>query len=173
MRKMMRSLGALLIAIALGGIGAEMIMGATSPSAVFQFPESGWQAYAPAEIQCGRLLAANFNSTSDQPIYITVPSSSYMLDTISVSNASISLTTAAGGIYSAASKGGVALVANTQAYSTLTAPGNDASGSALNLTIATAGQNNQLDLNTMYFSLTTSQGAAATADVRVYCNPLY
>jgi len=138
-----------------------------------QFPTTPWGGYAPARIQCGSLLGANFNATSDQAIPISFPSAYYMLDAIAVDNASLSLDTAAGGFYTAASKGGVALVANSQAYSTLTAAAANASGSAMLATIASAGQNNQLNLRTIYFSLTTPQGAAATADIRVYCRPLY
>lgn len=138
-----------------------------------QFPTGQWQGFAPARIQCGWLYGANFNSTSDQAIQIAVPSRYYLLDSIVIDNASVSLTTAAGGFYTAASKGGVALVANTQTYSTLTAAAVNASGSAMLATIATAGQNNQLNANPIYFSLTTPQGAAATADIRVYCRPAY
>lgn len=138
-----------------------------------QFPTTPWGGYAPARVQCGSLLGANFNATTDQAIPISFPSAYYMLDAIAVDNASVSLDTAAGGFYTAASKGGVAVVANSQVYSTLTHADANASGSAMLATIAAAGQNNQLNVRTLYFSLTTPQGAAATADIRVYCRPLY
>lgn len=146
----------------------------------FQFPTTPWQAYAPARIQCGSLLGANMNVTTDQAIPISVPSGLYMFDSILVTNPSVSLTTAAGGLYTAASKGGVAVVASGQAYSGLTTKAANTTGNALLLTIATAGNTTAFDgylysdrIQTLYLSLTTPQGAAATADFRVYCRPAF
>ncbi len=69
-----------------------------------------------------RLIGANMNVTTDQALvpYLWTPGQSYLIKRIRVVNASISLTTAAGGIYTAASKAGNAIVAAAQAYSTLT-----------------------------------------------------
>lgn len=146
----------------------------------FQFPTTPWQAYAPAKIQCGSLLGANMNVTTDQAIPISVPSASFLIDSIVISNPSLSLDTAQGGFYSAASKGGVAVVANTQAYSALTTNAANTTGNAVLATIATAGNTTAFQgafqtsqIKTLYFSLTTAQGAASTADIRVYCRPLY
>lgn len=117
----------------------------------------------------GRLLGANMNITTDQAIPWFVPNGQYYRITkFTVKNASVSLTTAAGGIYPAASKGGTAIVANSQAYSTLT------SGTlAFDLTIATTPGETEYGPITATFvtpilSLTTGQGAAATADLFVY-----
>jgi hypothetical protein len=77
----------------------------------------------------------------------------------------LSLTTAVGGIYPAASKGGTAVVANSQAYSGLTA-----ATKFVDLTIAsgyTSG-GDILTVKNLFLSLTTPQGGAATADVYVY-----
>lgn len=166
----MKRLGiAFLLAVSLAlPASAATIAGSTT-----QFPTSPWGGFAPARVQCGQLLGANFNSTSDQAIPISVPSVNYMLDSITIDNASVSLDTAAGGFYTAASKGGAAVVANTQAYSTLTAAAANAAGSAMTATLATAGSTALFNLPTLYFSLTTGQGAAATANIRVYCRPLY
>lgn len=168
------------LGLALAGLPvmlAAMLDGAQAAPGVspgFQFPTTPWQSYAPARVQCGKLAGANFNSASaDQAIPISAPSALYMLDAITINNASLSLTTAAGGFYTAAAQGGVALVAATQAYSTLTSAANDAAGSAMSATIATAGATNALDLPVIYFNLTTAQGAAATADIRAFCRPLY
>lgn len=146
----------------------------------FQFPTTPWGGYAPAEFQCGWLYGANMNVTTDQAIPISVPTGTWMVDTIVVSNPSVSLTTAAGGVYSAVSKGGVAIVSSGQAYSALTTNAVNSTGNALLLTIATAGSTTMFQgyaqtsrISTIYLSLTTGQGAAATADVRVYCRPLY
>lgn len=109
----------------------------------------------------GRLLGANMNSTADQPFVMAIPPGAKFRPTkITCLNASTSLTTAAGGIYPAASKGGTAIVASGQAYSALTA-----AAQALDLTIVSG------TLPTVYaagviptLGLTTGQGAAATAD---------
>lgn len=143
-----------------------------------QFDTTPWNGYAPGEVQCGTLLGANANITTDQPIYITVPSvyggngAGYYVSAIIMSNASVSLTTASGGVYGAASKAAPTLAAN-QALSTLTAAAQNAAGSAMALTLATGATTDALTANPLYFSLTTGQGAAATVDVRVYCRPLY
>jgi hypothetical protein len=146
----------------------------------YQFPTTPWQAYAPKRIQCGELIGANFNTTSDQAIPISVPTAKYAIDTISIANPSVSLTTAQGGFYSAASKGGVAIVASTQAFSTLTTNAVNTTGNYMTATLATAGSTTAFNgylqasqISTIYLSLTTAQGAAATADVRVTCIPLY
>lgn len=140
-----------------------------------QFPTTPWGAFAPTRVQCGALNGANFNTTADQSITLAVPGYSYLVDSITVSNPSVSLTTAAGGFYSAISKGGVAVVGSGQAYSSLTTNTANATGNAMLATIATAGNTTAFlgNPSTLYLSLTTPQGAAATADVRVFCRPLY
>jgi hypothetical protein len=103
------------------------------------------------------LIGANFNVTTDQQIHKLFPFVKWRLIGIFATNASISLTTAAGGIYMAPSKGGVAVVAAGQSYAALTTAGN-----VLDLTI------NNTDIRTEdvpRLSLTTPQGAAATADI--------
>ena len=141
--------------------------------AQMQYPTSGWGGIAPGEVLLGELIGANMNSTADQVIPLSYPSRHFFITRIIVSSASISLTTAVGGIYQAASKAGTPLVANTQAYSTLTAAAVNAAGSALALTLATVVTTGIFDLTKLYFSLTTAQGAAATANIRVYGHPLY
>lgn len=109
----------------------------------------------------GTKLSANFNVTTDQAIPITrIGSQKYLITKIVVTNASISLTTAAGGFYQTTSKGGTAIVANSQTYSALSA-----TTTALNVTLAI---NRTYTLDNIYFSLTTAQGAAATADIYVF-----
>jgi hypothetical protein len=109
----------------------------------------------------GTKIGANFNVTTDQAIPITrIGSQKYLITKIVVTNASISLTTAAGGVYQTTSKGGTAIVASSQAYSALSA-----TTTALNLTLAI---NRTYTLDNIYLSLTTAQGAAATADVYVF-----
>lgn len=113
------------------------------------------------EIMLGSLIGANMNVTTDQAIPITrIGSKRYVITRITVTNASTSLTNADGGIYTATSKGGTAIVAAAQVYTALTS-----STVALDLTLAV---NNTYALDNLYLSLTGAQGGAATADVRVY-----
>lgn len=117
-------------------------------------------------ILLGSLIAANFNSTADQQITIFSNPSKYIIRRIVVTNASASLTTAAGGIYTAVSKGGTAVVASSQVYTTLTG-----STLFLDLTLSVSGSANitvKSSIPNLYLSLTTAQGTAATADVYVY-----
>ena len=117
-------------------------------------------------ILLGSLIAANFNSTADQIITIFDNPAKYIVRRIIVTNASTSLTTAAGGVYTAVSKGGTAIVAAAQAYTSLTA-----STLFLDLTLSATGNASttvKSSIPNLYLSLTTAQGAAATADVYVY-----
>jgi hypothetical protein len=109
----------------------------------------------------GVLRGANFNSTGDQPIAINLPSgtSKYALSKFIVTNVSTSLTLAAGGFYTAAAKGGTAVVAAAQVYSALTG-----AAKVLNPTIAVTDTRTE---TTLYLSLTTAQGGAATADIYI------
>ena len=120
----------------------------------------------------GSLSQADFNSTADQAIALPSTLNYFQLTSIIVAGASLSLDTAAGGFYPAASKAGSALVASSQAYSSLT-------GSTLLLacTLTSAAQTayysrSQLADWAIYFSLTTAQGATATASIFVTGIPL-
>src|ERR1700676_5084424 len=66
------------------------------------------------------LRAANFNITTDQAIAIPATITKWAPTAIYVTNCSISMTLAAGGVYPTTAKGGVALVAATQLYSAAT-----------------------------------------------------
>jgi len=108
----------------------------------------------------------NMNVTTDQILTKAWAFDDYLIERIRVVNASISLTTAAGGIYTAAAKAGIAVVAAAQVYTALTGPtlGTD-------LTVAAAGLD-ALTADELYLALTTAQGAAATADIYVFGVPL-
>lgn len=109
----------------------------------------------------GKLIGANMNVLTDQAIPITrIGTQKYLITKIVVTNASTSLTAADGGIYTATSKGGTAVVAATQVYTALTS-----ATVALDLTLAV---NNTYTVSNLYLSLTGTQGAAATADVYVF-----
>ena len=139
----------------------------------YQFPTSGWQGEAPGVILGGYLIDANANITSDQAIKINCPARRYVIDSIWASDASISLTTAQGGLFTGAGKTGTTLVATTQAYSSLTAAAVNAAGSAVALTLGAGATTSMLDVSTIFFALTTAQGAASNLDIRIYIKPLY
>lgn len=109
-----------------------------------------------------RLIGANMNVTTDQA-FNGLPAL-YTIDYILITNASISLTTCAGGFYTAAAKGGTAIVAAAQVYSALTT-----AAKILKATIAVTDKRTEA---TLYLNLTTAQGAAATADVYIVGTPL-
>ena len=109
----------------------------------------------------GAIKGADFNVTTDQAI--PIPYAKYVVRRIVVTNASISLTLAAGGVYTATSKGGSAIVAAAQVYSSLTS-----SAKYLDATLAAVAATDTFTVANLYLSLTTGQGAAATADVYVY-----
>jgi hypothetical protein len=121
----------------------------------------------PGITQCGVLKGANFNITTDQAITISPPSATYVLNNMRVSNPSISMTTAAGGVYTAASKGGLAVIPASTTYTGLTTSAANTAGA----TASTNGATAQLTAATLYLNLTTAQGAAATADVYLFCVP--
>jgi hypothetical protein len=108
------------------------------------------------------LRAANFNVTTDQILTPTF-NGKFRAKRIVVINTSVNgMSTAAGGVYTAASKGGSAIVSTGQIYTGLTN-----ALTALELTLALP--NLAFVAGTpLYFALTTAQGAAASADIYVY-----
>jgi hypothetical protein len=120
----------------------------------------------------GSLIGANMNTTADQAIPLTLPAGCTDFSTLAirVSNPSISLTTAVGGIYSATAKGGIAIGNGAQTYSALSATGPNAAGSLMNMGLNTAYYRPSLFAtpNTVYLTLTTAQGAPATCDFRIF-----
>lgn len=121
---------------------------------------------SPPVRMIGRLLAANMNSTADQAI--ALPAGSWVITQIYAAKGSVSLTTAAGGVYTGAGKTGTAAVAAAQVYTALTGTATDVATLTPNatptVTLAAAGTG-------LYLSLTTGQGSAATADIFVYGRP--
>ena len=118
----------------------------------------------------GILKSVDFNITTDQAIPITLVGgyTNYRINDIVMVNASIALTTAVGGIYPAASKSGTPYVAATQTYTTV----NSGVTAFLSLTKTNAGSLSTHNDPILYFSLTTAQGAAATADIYVFGTPI-
>jgi hypothetical protein len=125
--------------------------------------------WRPAIPLIGRMIGANFNVTTDNVIPLLIPATAaYKVAKITVTNASVNLTTAAGGVYNAATKGGVALVAATQVYTALST-----AAKSLDLTLAAAAAITLPAGTLLYLNLTTAQGAPATADIYVYGDPVF
>lgn len=108
----------------------------------------------------GYLSSVNMNVTTDQAI--PMQASSYIVRKIIVWNASLSLSVALGGVYTAASKGGSAIVSAASAYSALTG-----TAKFLDLTLASIAVTDVITVANLYLSLTVAQGAAATARIIV------
>jgi hypothetical protein len=112
--------------------------------------------------QALRLLASfqgvNVNATGDTVLPI-LNTDRYGVSNVIFTNASVSLTTAAAGVFTAPSAGGTAIVANA-ALSAMTSA-SVVSQRTVASTAAVTGQN-------LYVNVGTAQGAAATMDVFVY-----
>ena len=112
--------------------------------------------------QAIRLLASyqgvNVNAGGDTVLPIN-NTSSYSVSNVIFTNASVSLTTALAGVFTAPSAGGTAIVANA-ALSAMTS----ASVVSQRTVATTAAQTSQ----NLYVNVGTPQGAAATMDVFVY-----
>jgi len=115
-----------------------------------------------ASNQAIRLLASyqgvNVNATGDTVLPIN-NTSSYSISNVIFTNASVSLSSAAAGLFTAPSAGGTGIVANA-ALSAMT-------GSTVvsQRTVASTAQQTGQNL---YVNVGTAQGAAATMDVYVY-----
>lgn len=112
-------------------------------------------------------LGVDFNTTADQPIVLPQTLNAFQLTGVLITNASISLTTSVGGFYPQASKGGTPIVAASQIYTALTTQ-----YLLLNATLSSYGSQQrfsrfQIPTWGIYFSLTTAQGIAATADIYI------
>lgn len=133
-------------------------------------------AVAAASTILGSLRGANFNTLLDQPIQIFPTIAAFQITGILVTNASIPLSGAAGGFYPTANKGGTAIVASGQVYSSLTTA-SKLLAATLAGTVATT-RYSALNMDavfgflTLYLSLTTPQGSPATADVFILGNNL-
>lgn len=116
----------------------------------------------------------DMNITTDQILTINYPPgyTKLLIQSIKAYNPSISLTTAVGGIYTAAAKGGVEVVAATQVYSALTTNAVETAGDQVNLAIVAPFAASYITRTVLYFSLTTAQGAAATMNIHIYAYAL-
>lgn len=100
----------------------------------------------------------NLNATGDTVIPI-IATTNYSVSNVILTNASISLTTAAAGLFPSAAAGGTAIVANA-ALTTNTGP-----TIVFQRTVASTVQQTS---PVLYWNVATAQGAAATGDIYVY-----
>jgi hypothetical protein len=112
--------------------------------------------------QAIRLLASfqgvNVNATGDTVLPI-VNTNTWSVSNVIFTNASVSLTTAAAGVFTAPSAGGTGIVANA-ALSALTGSTIVSQRTVASTALQTGGN--------LYVNVGTAQGAAATMDVYVY-----
>lgn len=119
----------------------------------------------PPRAAIGKLIGANMALTSDQAIPINRLTYSYDVVRIIATNVVGTPVAAQGGIYTAPSKGGTAIVSASQRYTGLT------TGTViLDLTLAVTHQ--MRTEGTLYLSLTTPNSTACTADFYVYADVL-
>jgi hypothetical protein len=124
---------------------------------------------------CGELLNVNMNvggagAIGDQLINWFVPATqSWRLTKITARNASRSFAagSAAGGIYTAAAKGGTVVVLAATNYVGMT---DTAATANQDLAIVAAPGKTEFINNPLYFSLTTADGSAGTIDLFLYCD---
>jgi hypothetical protein len=108
------------------------------------------------------LRGANFNVTTDQAIVIPAQITKFVISGVYVTNCSVSMSTAAGGIYTAAAKGGTAVVAASTTYASLTT-----ATVMQNVALTAAAGNTAWTVSSLFFSLTTAHGSAGTCDIFV------
>jgi len=125
--------------------------------------------FLPGLVLGGYLLGADMNSTADQPIVIKCPTKHWSLFRVIVTNPSTSLTTAQGSLYLDAAKTNIIMATNT-AYSGLT---NNTINTAANIVTPTLQVPYTANKTVIYLSLTTAQGAPATADWYIYLLPMW
>jgi hypothetical protein len=102
------------------------------------------------------------NATGDQAIMPLINVNAYSVFQVVLCNASISLSTALAGVFTAPNAGGTAIVANA-ALSGLTGP-----TIVSQRTVASTAQVSSVVPLSLYFNVGTAQGAPATVDVMIY-----
>jgi hypothetical protein len=112
------------------------------------------------------LIGANMNSTADQAFTKIGTFNEWLAPNgaVNIVGRNSSSASAVGGIYSAASKGGFAVLAASTAYSPVTGVGV--------WTTASLAAGRQVGVSSLFLSLTTPHGSAATADFHIFGIPL-
>lgn len=120
-----------------------------------------------------KIAAVNFNSANtDNAIAITLPAgfTRYLINTITISHASQTLTTATCGVFTQPGAGGTAIVTSATAITVSTAS-ESTNNNAQQLSINNSATESYTEV-TLYFRVQTAQGAAATADVTIRLAPV-
>ena len=143
---------------------------ATDSSANITCTSSG--ATSSKRLLLGSLIGANFNSTADQAISL-LGTSKFILDDIIITNCSAGLASAAGTFYAGAGKTNLIRGAATSTYTAITASTFVAELSSATTPASSSASGFQFSYftsasQTIYLSLTTAQGSAATCDIYVY-----
>jgi hypothetical protein len=133
---------------------------------------SGGTGVAPKSVHYAlAAIGVNCNVVADTAVTIPLPAgiTRYRVARITCLNPSISLTTAQAAVYTSAGAGG-AVIVTPQALAGLTTSAPNAAGNAIDLTLALAAAT-FFTAATLYFRITTPQGAAATCDVILDIGP--
>jgi hypothetical protein len=133
----------------------------------------GWTVPKMGETAAFMVVAksVNANVVADTTLAVPLPPgvSRYRVVRVTALATSLSLSAAAAALYTAASAGGTA-ICGPQALSGLTTSTAGAAGNAIDLTLALAAAT-FFTATTLYFRITTPQGAAATFDVLLHIQP--
>jgi len=115
--------------------------------------------------------SVNLNNVGDTTVPVVLPSgmTRFKVAEMHVSHASLSLTTATVGLYTAASAGGVAIV--TPATTGITSTTTDTSPNAASMTVINPNTTSYNDAS-LYIHVAIAQGSAATGDVTIVLIPL-
>lgn len=164
------------VTVTLGGSPTTALLDAASLtmgwSGVLANARGGTGVAAGPPIYTITATGVNMNAVADTQFAITLPSgfTRYRLQTLMISHASVSLTTATVvhyGLFTAAAAGGTAVVADTTSTisSTAESTNNNAQFIAPGITAT-------LTDATLFFRVITAHGSAATADVVLQIQPL-
>jgi hypothetical protein len=115
--------------------------------------------------------AVSANLVADTPLIVPLPPgvTRYRVTRVTLFAPSVPLTAAQAAVYNAVSGGGAA-ICSPQALSGLTSSSPATAGNAIDLTLALAAAT-FFTATTLFFRITTAQGAAATVDVILHIQP--
>lgn len=111
----------------------------------------------------------NFNALGDSSFSVTLPDvyTRYFLNSVRITGASASISTAQFGVFSAISGGGTALIASGTAISVTSAAENTAN----NAQITNGPTDRTFNFTTLYFRVTQVQGGVSAANVQLVLSP--
>lgn len=114
--------------------------------------------------------SVDFNAIGDTLFSIIFPGifSRFLLNSVKISHASGSLSTATFGVFSAVAGGGTALIAGGTAITVTTSAENTAN----NAQTVLGPTNTSYNFTSVYFRVTNPQGAAVTGDVEISITPV-